>query len=74
MNFIKSIFLYFKSKIKRKKELKLIVEPDKLNINSDKDSFKNLLKYKEEKIKKNKKIETLICHGDGLGIKNKVSY
>ena len=43
MNFIKSIFLYFKSKIKRKKELKLIVEPDKLNINSDKDSFKNLL-------------------------------
>ncbi len=68
MNYIKKIILFLQN-LFHKNEIKAIDAPAQKSYNSKKEDFINSLKNK-----KNKKIETLICEGDGLGIQKKVSY
>ena len=51
-------------------EKKEVVNVEK-NIGNE---FRNILKLKSITYEKKKKIKTLICVGDGLGIQNKISY
>lgn len=55
-----------------KEETKLL-EANTQNYNNDKKS-KFIQSLKIVKIKKSKKIGTLVCDGDGLGIQKKISY
>lgn len=70
MKLIKNIIIFFK-KILKKEETKMLEAPT--NNNEDKINFLNSLKANIVKKRKNK-VETLICEGDGLGIKKKIEY
>lgn len=73
MNIIKNIFSFFKRIFNKHDNQKLIVaaeEPTK-----DNERLKYIDSLKVNKIKKEKKkVETLICDGDGLGIQDKLNY
>lgn len=66
MNFIKNIFLFFKRILKKEQGIKMLEAP------AEKTNFVDSLKINE--VKEKKKVETLICVGDGLGIQTKISY
>ena len=71
MDFIKNI-LYFIKKIFNKEEIKMLEAPTEPIISKEKKNiFFNTIKIN---VTKNKKVETLVCYGDGLGIQTKISY
>ena len=71
MDFIKNIF-YFIKKLFNKEEIKMIEAPKEPIISKEKkNTFLNSIKIN---VTKNKKVETLVCYGDGLGIQTKISY
>lgn len=73
MRILEYIKSFFKKIFSKAEEIKMIEEP-KVNFNNkDRTNFINSLKVNIIQFKK-KKIETLTCFGDGLGIKNKISY
>ena len=51
----------------------MLEEPKVINNSNAKDEFIKSLKVNINKVIKKKKVETLICHGDGLGINNKIT-
>ncbi len=69
MNIIKRIFLFFKNLLFKQEDIKMIEKPKEeyTELANNKDNFINSLKINEVK-KKKKKVETLVCDGDGLGI------
>ena len=71
MRIIQEIFSLIK-KFFNKEETKLL-EANTQNYNSDK-KLKFIQSLKIVKTKKSKKIQTLVCDGDGLGIQKKISY
>ena len=73
MNIFRKIINYIKN-IFSKQEIKQLDAPSKIEQeeNSKKLDFINSLKVKIEE-RKQKRIETLVCEGDGLGIKKKLS-
>ena len=71
MNIISKIIYSIKNLFK-KEEIKMIDAP-KQNTNEEKDKFVNALKVNLIKKEKRRKIETLICIGDGLGIQKGIS-
>lgn len=72
MKFIDKIIYFFEKIFKKSKdETKMISAPKE--IKEEKDEFINSLKVNLEEKKKNK-VETLICYGDGLGIKGQLKY
>ena len=74
MSFIKRIFLFFKNIFNKQEEVKRIQEPND-NIKQDKkEHFIESLKTNNTEKKTKKKVETLTCNGDGLGIQKKISY
>lgn len=70
MGVIQNIVLFFKRIFKKEDNIKMIEAPAKEN--EGKIDFVNSLKVNI--IKKKKKPETLVCYGDGLGIKGKIEY
>lgn len=72
MNILKKIIYFFKNILIKKHEIKELPEP-KIDIQKDRNTFIESIKVTNIEKKKNKKIETLICDGDGLGIKKKIS-
>lgn len=72
MKYIKKIILFFKNLFQKDVIKALDVPIQKTNYNP-KDSFINSLKVTKIN-KKTKEVETLICEGDGLGIKKKITY
>lgn len=64
--FIKNIFVK-QDEVKRLQEPKIVIEQDK------KDSFIKSLKIATTEKRKKKRIETLTCNGDGLGIQKKIT-
>ena len=73
MNFIKKIYLFFKN-ILRKEKNTLLLEAFKDNNQEEKKlKFFSELRI-DSKNKKKKKVETLTCIGDGLGIQGKINY
>lgn len=69
MNLITKIFSLLQ-KIFHKEEIKMI-EASTQNYSSSDEKSKFIQSIK---IKKNKKVETLVCEGDGLGIQKEISY
>lgn len=74
MNLFKKIIEKLKNLFNKKQEI-VMLEEGKVDLNNEKDKFRESLKVKIEKITKSRKVvETPICHGDGLGIKPKIEY
>ena len=69
MNFFKKLYLFFKKRLNKKDNIKMISAPI---IKENKENFINSLKVNP--IKKQKKVESLTCVGDGLGIQTKITY
>ena len=68
MKLIKKFLDFIKNIFKKEEQIKMIEAPQ---ITSSRNNFVNSIKVK---LAKKSKVETLICYGDGLGIKNKISY
>lgn len=74
MNFIKKVISFFKNIFSKQEEVKKLVEP-KTDIKQDKkENFVQTLKITIKEKKAKKKVETLVCNGDGLGIQEKITY
>lgn len=76
MNVIRNIILFIKNIFNRKEEYKTLEENNVLKKQNDKcnkDEFSQLLKLNVKNKTGDKKIETLICTGDGLGIQKKIT-
>ncbi len=71
MKFIEKIILFVKKIFIKENEAKKIEAPKITNEQNLKKNFINSLKFDTTE---KKKIETLICKGDGLGIQKKISY
>ena len=74
MNFIKNILAFFKNIFHKENDIKMIEAPMENLKEDNKTSFLSSLKVNIEQKKKKKKIETLTCFGDGLGMQNKITY
>lgn len=73
MSIIEKIILFIKNVLLKKQEIKAI-EAHKVTIIQEKDNnFLESIKVNIPIQVKKKKIETLVCVGDGLGIHNKMS-
>lgn len=71
MKLVKDVILFFKKLFNREYSTKMIeasVEKE------DNTNFINSLKVDIEQKQNEKKVETLICFGDGLGIQDKMTY
>ena len=74
MKFIKNILRFFRNIFHKENDIKMIEAPIQNLKEDNKISFLNSLKVNIEQKKKKKKIETLTCFGDGLGMQNKITY
>ena len=71
MNIIKNIILFFKNIFNKQEDVKLLEAPKQVISIDSKDNFIQSLRTTITE-KKEKKIETLICSGTGLGIQKKI--
>ena len=71
MNIFKEMMFFIKNLFNKQKEVKLIEAPKRI-VNQDKKA-EFIKSLKINLIEKKKKIETLTCDGDGLGIQKKIS-
>ncbi len=74
MNIIKKMFLFIKNIFVKQEEVKKIEEPKILENQDKKKDFLESIRITPTEKRKKKKVETLVCDGDGLGIQNKLSY
>lgn len=74
MSIIERIVLFFKNIFNKNEKTKELEEPKKIIDENENTSFIESLKFSPKGSAKNKKIETLICEGDGLGIQKKMTY
>lgn len=73
MNIIRKVILFIKNIFIKQEEVKKLTKP-KNTVKKDKEeSFIEYLKISTIENKTKKKIETLICEGDGLGIQKKIT-
>lgn len=73
MNIIRKVILFIKNIFIKQEEVKKLAEP-KNTVKKDKEaSFIEYLKINTIENRTKKKIETLICEGDGLGIQKKIT-
>ena len=71
MNILDSIISFFKNIFSKKDNIKMIEAATKPIQNEARREFANSLKVNLKKDKK-RKVETLTCFGDGLGIQSKI--
>ena len=71
MNFFRNLFLAFKNIFRKHTEIKQLEAPKQFSSSINRDNFIKDLKVN---VKKKKKIATLVCEGDGLGIQRKMTY
>ena len=74
MNLIKNTINFFKNLFYKDNDIKMIEAPQEYLNNKNKENFLKSLKVNIIPKKKKKKVETLTCFGDGLGIQNKMTY
>lgn len=73
MNIIRKMILFIKNIFIKQDEVKKLVEP-KITLNEDKkESFIESLKITTTEKRTKKRVETLTCNGDGLGIQKKIT-
>ena len=74
MNLLNKVYEFIKQIFNKKNNIKMIETP-KAKIQIDEQiNYRDSIKIDNTKKVKKKRIETLICDGDGLGIQNKISY
>ena len=74
MNIIRKMFLFIKNIFVKQDEVKKIQEPKNAIEQDKKENFIESLKITITEKKAKKKVETLTCNGDGLGIQKKITY
>ena len=74
MNFFRKIVNYIKNIFIKKERVRELEAPKQIQKSSERPNFINSLKVTVKEKKEKKKIETLICPGDGLGIQKNISY
>lgn len=74
MSIIEKIILFFKNKFYKKNKIKMLSKPLDTKSIKNKSNFVNSLKFSLPEKNNKKRIETLTCVGDGLGIQNKIIY
>jgi|GEM_PF-1706614 len=74
MNFIENIFTFLKRIFNKKDTIKMLEAPVEKSPRQNKASFIDSLRINSIEKKKKKKVETLTCAGDGLGIQPKITY
>lgn len=73
MNIIKKIILFLKNIFNKQDEVRKLQEPKIVTEQNKKENFIENLKVTVIEKTTKKKIETLTCEGDGLGIKKKIT-
>lgn len=74
MNIIRRMLLFIKNIFVKQDEVKKLQEP-KIEIEQDKkESFIESLKITTIEKRTKKRVETLTCNGDGLGIQKKITF
>ena len=74
MNIIKKIILFIKNIFIRPDEVKKLQEPKIAIEQNNKSRFLESLKTTVSEKETKRKVETLTCNGDGLGIQKKINY
>lgn len=73
MSGIRKIILFIKNIFIKQDEVKKLIEP-KITVKEDKkESFIESLKIATTEKRTKKRVETLTCNGDGLGIQKKIT-
>lgn len=73
MSSIRKIILFIKNIFIKQDEVKKLIEP-KITVKEDrKESFIESLKIATTEKRTKKRVETLTCNGDGLGIQKKIT-
>ncbi len=73
MNIIRKVILFIKNIFIKQDEVKKLAEP-RIIVNEDKkESFIESLKITTTQKRTKKRVETLTCNGDGLGIQRKIT-
>ncbi len=73
MNIVRKMILFIKNIFIKQYEVKKLVEP-KITVKEDKkESFIESLKITTTDKRTKKRVETLTCNGDGLGIQKKIT-
>lgn len=73
MNIIRKVILFIKNIFAKQDEVKKLAEP-RIIVNEDKkESFIESLKITTTQKRTKKRVETLTCNGDGLGIQRKIT-
>lgn len=74
MNWIRKLYCFLKTIFNKESTVKLIGAPIEPIKKLDKNNFKNSLRVNTLFSNQKKKVETLTCLGDGLGIQTKISF
>ena len=74
MKLIKNVILFFKRLFYKETSIKMIDAPEEVISKENRNNFLNSIKVDMTKKSKKKKVETLTCFGDGLGIQTKITY
>ena len=74
MNIVKKLISFIKNKFTKHEKIKKLMEPRIIANEDKKESFIESLKINATQKITKKRIETLICNGDGLGIQKNITY
>ena len=74
MNIIKRFFMFIKNLFTKQNKIKELEAQKQIINNNKKSNFATSLKTDSSNTTKKRKIETLVCEGDGLGIQGKIDY
>ena len=73
MNIIRKVILFIKNIFDKQDEVKKLPEPKIIVNEHKKERFIESLKITTSQKRTKKRVETLICNGDGLGIQRKIT-
>jgi myosin-crossreactive antigen len=73
MNIIRKVILFIKNIYAKQDEVKKLAEPRIIVKEDKKESFIESLKITTTQKRTKKRVETLTCNGDGLGIQKKIT-
>ena len=74
MNIMKKLLLFIKNLFACQNEVKKLQEPKAFTEQEEKVTFIEYWRIRTTEKKSKKKVETLTCDGDGLGIQKKITY
>ena len=73
MSIIRKMILFIKNIFVKQDEVKRLQEPKIVIVQDKKESFIESLKIATTEKRTKKRVETLTCNGDGLGIQKKIT-